>query len=92
MERGFGNIPIPAEGDEVVPDIMLISALGWDSTGHCLGYGGAYVDRTLAALSPQPLAIGIGLDAAQIPTIFPQPHDIPMVAIITETGVKDQSA
>ena len=41
---------------------------------------------TLAALAPRPLAIGVGLCAARIATIFPQPHDIAMQVIVTETG------
>jgi 5-formyltetrahydrofolate cyclo-ligase len=89
MERGFWNIPVPAEGEAVVPDITLSPVVGWDDAGYRLGYGGGYFDRTLAALSPRPLAIGIGLDAARIATIFPQPHDIPMAAIITETGLQE---
>lgn len=90
MERGFWNIPVPAEGPEVTPDITLSPLVGWDDAGYRLGYGGGYFDRTLAALSPRPLAIGIGLDAARLATIFPQPHDIAMAAIITETGLKEQ--
>lgn len=89
MERGVWNIPVPAEGEDVVPDITLSPLVGWDVAGYRLGYGGGYFDRTLAALSPRPLAIGIGLDAARIATIFPQPHDIPMAGIITETGSQE---
>lgn len=88
MERGFWNIPVPAEGDYVAPDITLSPVVGWDSGCFRLGYGGGYFDRTLAAASPRPLAIGIGLQIAQIKTIYPQPHDIPMAAIITEEGLQ----
>ena len=87
MERGFWNIPVPADGPDIVPDITLSPVVGWDGAGYRLGYGGGYFDRTLAALTPRPLAIGIGLDAAQIATIYPQPHDIPMQVIVTETGI-----
>jgi 5,10-methenyltetrahydrofolate synthetase len=86
MERGFWNIPVPAEGPTVVPDITLSPVVGWDAAGNRLGYGGGYFDRTLAALAPRPLAIGVGLCAARIATIFPQPHDIAMQVIVTETG------
>lgn len=89
MERGFWNIPVPAEGAVVVPDITLVPIVGWDRSGFRLGYGGGYFDRTLAAISPRPLAIGIGLDAARVATIFPQPHDIAMDAVITETGLQE---
>lgn len=89
MERGFWNIPVPAEGPEIIPDITLSPLVGWDGAGYRLGYGGGYFDRTLAALSPRPLVIGIGLDVARIATIFPQPHDIAMDAIITESGLQE---
>ncbi len=88
MERGFWNIPVPAEGDFIRPDITLSPVVGWDAGCFRLGYGGGYFDRTLAAATPRPLAIGIGLQAARIPTIYPQPHDIPMAAIITEEGLQ----
>ena len=87
MERGFWNIPVPAEGPEVRPDITLAPVVGWDAAAYRLGYGGGYFDRTLAALSPRPFGIGIGLDAARVQTIFPQPHDIPMQFIVTETEI-----
>lgn len=92
MERGFWNIPVPAEGPDVVPDVTLSPVVGWDGEGYRLGYGGGYFDRTLAALSPRPFAIGVGLHAAQIPTIFPQPHDIAMDVIVTERGIQGKPA
>ncbi|WP_417809130.1 5-formyltetrahydrofolate cyclo-ligase [Thioclava sp.] len=90
MTRGFWNIPVPAEGADIVPDITLSPVVGWDGAGFRLGYGGGYFDRTLAAIAPPPMAIGIGLDAARITTIFPQPHDIAMHAIITQSGIAKQ--
>jgi len=87
MERGVWNIPVPAEGPDIVPDITLSPVVGWDGAGYRLGCGGGYFDRTLAAFTPRPLAIGIGLNTARIATIFPQPHDIPMQAIVTEIGI-----
>lgn len=89
MIRGDWNIPVPPpEADRLVPDILLAPLMGWDGAGYRLGYGGGYFDRTLAALSPQPFTIGIGLRAARLATIFPQPHDIALDAILTERGVE----
>lgn len=87
MERGIWNIPVPAEGMPVLPDITLAPVVGWDAAGYRLGYGGGYFDRTLAALNPRPLAVGIGLGCAKIATIFPQPHDIAMNVVVTEAGL-----
>ncbi len=87
MERGFWNIPVPAEGDWVIPDVALSPVVGHDPACYRLGYGGGYFDRTLAALGPGCLPVGIGLASSLVPTIFPQPHDIPMRAVVTEVGV-----
>ena len=88
MVQGFWKIPIPAEGPEVIPDVTLAPLVGWDAAGFRLGYGGGYFDRTLAALAPRPYAIGVGLQAARVQTICPQPHDIAMDAIVTEAGLR----
>jgi 5-formyltetrahydrofolate cyclo-ligase len=52
-----------------------------------LGYGGGYFDRTLAALTPQPLKIGVAYELSRMPTIRPQAHDVPMDFIVTEAGI-----
>lgn len=89
MERGHWNIPVPpASAERLLPEVALAPLVGWDEAGYRLGYGGGYFDRTLAALSPRPFVIGVGFEEAQLPTIFPQPHDIPMSAIVTEAGLR----
>jgi 5,10-methenyltetrahydrofolate synthetase len=89
MIRGDWNIPVPGPGAAaVVPQIALAPLVGWDTAGYRLGYGGGYFDRTLAALSPRPFVIGVGFQAARIETIYPQPHDIPLDAIVTEAGLQ----
>lgn len=89
MARGHWNIPVPPpEAGRIVPSVCLAPLVGWDSEGYRLGYGGGYFDRTLASLDPRPLAIGVGLQAARLDTIVPQPHDVRMSAIVTEAGVQ----
>jgi 5,10-methenyltetrahydrofolate synthetase len=89
MVRGDWDIPVPPpEADRLTPDIALAPLVGWDGAGYRLGYGGGYFDRTLATLDPQPFAIGVGLQSARLATIFPQPHDVRLNAIVTETGVQ----
>ena len=86
--RGDWNIPVPPpDADMLRPDFALAPCLGWTDEGYRLGWGGGYFDRTLAALVPRPGTIGIGLSAARLPTIFPQPHDIPLDLILTEDGI-----
>lgn len=88
MERGHWNIPVPATRETILPDIALAPLVGWDREGYRLGYGGGYFDRTLAAAKRRPFAIGVGLQSAQLATIFPQPHDIRLDAIVTEAGLQ----
>jgi len=88
MQRGFWNIPVPLERRCTTPSVLIIPLVGYDAAGYRLGYGGGFYDRTLAALSPRPFCIGVGYESAQLETIYPQPHDIPMDAIVTEQGVR----
>lgn len=86
LEKGVWNIPIPAEGDPVFPDIVISPIVGVDPDNYRLGYGGGFFDRTLAAMPFKPLVIGIGYELQRIPTIYPQTHDIPMDRIVTEAA------
>lgn len=84
---GVYDIPVPDGTDVVVPDVALVPMNGFDEAGYRLGYGGAFFDRTLGAAAIRPVAIGIAYELARLPTIYPQPHDIPMDFVVTETGV-----
>lgn len=87
LDRGIWNIPIPAEGRQMLPDIVLSPLVGFDDRLYRLGYGGGFFDRTLAAHPGKPLVIGVGYSSQHMPTIHPQRHDIPMSRIITEKGL-----
>jgi 5,10-methenyltetrahydrofolate synthetase len=84
MKRGHWNIPVPPERDLVSPDALVVPLVGFDARRYRLGYGGGFYDRTLAAATPRPHTIGIAFADAELPTIYPQPHDIPMDVIVTE--------
>ncbi|MEI4232322.1 5-formyltetrahydrofolate cyclo-ligase [Roseovarius sp. D22-M7] len=89
MVRGDWNIPVPPDtAAAVTPEITLAPLMGWDPAGYRLGYGGGYFDRTLAALSPRSVTIGVGFQAARLDTIHPQPHDIALDFIVTEAGLQ----
>ena len=89
MVPGFWSIPVPPpDAPALTPSITLAPLVGWDGDGYRLGYGGGYFDRTLAALAPRPFTIGVGLDVARLATIFPQPHDVRLDAVVTEAGLR----
>jgi 5-formyltetrahydrofolate cyclo-ligase len=87
LAAGVWDIPIPEKREIVVPSMVLAPVVGFDRACYRLGYGGGYFDRTLGSLDPRPLAIGVGFTVQEIATIHPQPFDIPMDMIVTESGV-----
>jgi 5-formyltetrahydrofolate cyclo-ligase len=103
MQRGFWDIPIPADPEEVTPRTLIAPIVGFSlerDAGWRLGYGGGFFDRTLAALGGSGAngaqangaqAIGIGTAMFRLATITPQPHDVPMAMLVTEQGVMSPS-
>jgi len=87
LARGVYEIPYPAEGPAVHPTSVLVPMNAFDEAGYRLGYGGGFFDRTLATLVDRPRVIGVGYELARLPTIHPQPWDIPMDFVVTERGV-----
>jgi 5-formyltetrahydrofolate cyclo-ligase len=86
LRPGVWDIPVPARKDPVHPDVVLVPLVGFDPAGYRLGYGGGFYDRTLVALAPPPVAIGVGYDLCAIESVRPQSYDIAMDAIVTENG------
>jgi 5,10-methenyltetrahydrofolate synthetase len=84
METDHHGIPCPRH--ESRPELILVPLNAFDAAGYRLGYGGGYFDRTLAALDPAPLCVGVAFELARTDTTFPQPHDQPMDWIVTEAG------
>jgi len=91
MESDHHGIPVPTGAEALEPDLILIPLNVFDATGFRLGYGGGYFDRTLAALDPAPLTVGVAFELARADTTWPQPHDHPMSWIVTEAGAHKAS-
>jgi 5,10-methenyltetrahydrofolate synthetase len=87
MEIDRHGIHTPARGERLVPDLLLIPVNVFDAAGNRLGYGAGYFDRTLAALTPRPLTIGVGFELARCASIYPAWHDVPLDAVATESGI-----
>ncbi len=83
---GKFGIPVPPEGaPQLVPDeqtVCLLPALGYDRDLNRLGYGGGYYDRFLQTFLG--LAVGVCREDALCPTVFPEPHDLPIDLLVTE--------
>lgn len=86
-EQKFG-VMVPIAGELLTPDAILLPPVAFDEEGYRLGYGGGYYDRTLASLSPRPLAIGAGFEIGCCSTIRPQDWDQRLDFVVTEAGIR----
>jgi 5,10-methenyltetrahydrofolate synthetase len=87
MEEDAYGIPKPKDTEVVVPTLLFVPCVGYGVGGYRLGYGGGFYDRTLAQLRPRPYTAGLGFAAGFIPSLEPEPHDVPLDAVLNELGV-----
>lgn len=87
MEEDAYNIPKPKDTEIIVPTLLIVPCVGYGAGGYRLGYGGGFYDRTLAALQPKPFTLGLGFAQGFLPDLEPEPHDVPLDAVLNENGV-----
>jgi 5-formyltetrahydrofolate cyclo-ligase len=75
----------------VLPDLLVVPLLAFDSCGSRLGYGGGYYDRTLAALRAERTVLVVGAAyAAQEMVALPRDgHDQRLDWIVTEKAAQE---
>ncbi len=86
LQPGRFDIPVPPGAARLSPQLMLIPCVGFDDARYRLGYGGGFYDRTLGALAVRPVMVGVAFDCGRVSSIEPQPHDIRLDLVITESG------
>jgi 5-formyltetrahydrofolate cyclo-ligase len=78
-------------GDPLQPNAYGIAEplalLAFDASGHRLGYGGGYYDRTFEVL-PRMRLIGVAYSGQEISAVPREAHDHRLDAIVTENGVR----
>jgi 5,10-methenyltetrahydrofolate synthetase len=87
MEEDAYGIPKPKDTEVIVPTLLFVPCVGYGAGGYRLGYGGGFYDRTLAKLDPRPYTVGLGFTCAFLPDLEPEPHDVPLDAILNDNGV-----
>jgi 5-formyltetrahydrofolate cyclo-ligase len=73
-------------GEILTPDWLLVPLLAFDASGHRLGYGGGYYDRTLVAL-PGATAIGCAYACQEVDAVPAAEYDTRLAAVATERGI-----
>lgn len=95
VKTGFGTTG-PAEDAEVLdPDILLVPLSVFDGQGQRIGYGAGHYDRAIARLHGKgraPVLIGVAFDCQEVPSVPAEPHDVPLQAVLTESGLRWFSA
>ena len=89
IEGAFGAA-IPRDRVELVPSILIVPLLAFDSTGGRLGYGGGHYDRTLEALRSRDnvTAIGFAYDIQECRDVPREATDQLLDLVVTESGIR----
>lgn len=89
LESGPYDVMIPAEGDWIEPDLLLVPLIAFDADGHRLGYGGGFYDRTLHALRArrQVHAYGLAYEGQRVTRVPRGASDAALDGVLTETGL-----
>ena len=91
VDTGFGTVGPGPEAPVLEPDLMLVPLSAFDGTGHRIGYGAGYYDRAIQRLRDMgraPRLIGIAFDCQQVDAVPFEGHDVPLDAILTESGLR----
>jgi 5-formyltetrahydrofolate cyclo-ligase len=90
VPAGFGTFAPPKDAAILEPQILLVPLSAFDARGHRIGYGAGHYDRAIAKLIDKgttPRLIGLGFDCQRVGHVLDEAHDVPLEAIITETGL-----
>ena len=89
MVAGTFGARVPAAGDWVEPQVLIVPLLAYDARGYRLGYGGGFYDRTLAGLRARGpvVALGFGFGAQQVDDVPIDRFDQRLDGVVTEVGV-----
>ena len=90
VANAYGIMEPMASAPAVVPQLLFVPLLAFDSAGHRLGYGGGYYDRTLDRLrrDGDVIAIGIAFAGQEVEVLPRETHDHTLNMIVTEKGVR----
>ncbi len=89
MVDGPFGASVPAAGDWLEPEILIVPLVGFDTACNRLGYGGGFYDRTLERLRGlRPTrAIGFAYATQRLDGLVVEPTDQLLDAVVTEAGI-----
>ena len=91
VDTGFGTAGPGEEADILDPALMLVPLSAFDANGNRIGYGAGHYDRAIARLRSTgraPELVGVAFSCQEVDAVPAEPHDVPLDAILTETGLR----
>ncbi|PZU20529.1 MAG: 5-formyltetrahydrofolate cyclo-ligase [Shinella sp.] len=91
VDAGWGTMGPRPDAPLVDPDIILLPLSVFDGRGNRIGYGAGHYDRAIDRMRKRglsPRLIGVAFACQEVATVPADPHDVPMAAILTETGLR----
>lgn len=87
-EAGFGFAEPGGEAEEASAlDVVVVPALGIAPSGHRIGYGAGYYDRTLPRFAPPAVTLGVAYDFQLLAEVPVTPGDVALDWIVTDARV-----
>ncbi|OWQ90420.1 5-formyltetrahydrofolate cyclo-ligase [Roseateles aquatilis] len=87
MEEDATGITKPKDTEAFDPQLLLLPCLGYGPGGIRMGYGGGFMLRTIAQITPRPVVVGVGYGHGFQPTLTAMPNDVKLDAMLTEMGL-----
>ncbi|QTK82313.1 5-formyltetrahydrofolate cyclo-ligase [Agrobacterium tumefaciens] len=90
VKTGFGTTGPGEDAYVLDPDMLLVPLSVFDGQGQRVGYGAGHYDRAIARLyekGKNPVLVGVAFDCQEAASIPAEPHDVPLHAVLTESGL-----
>lgn len=78
-------------------DLVLVPCVAFDGDGQRLGLGAGFYDRHFAYLNwrvswRRPALLGLAFECQRVARLVPQPWDVPLWGVVTESAVHGRAA
>ena len=89
LEASRWGLMEPIRTQHFLPPVqlLLVPGLAFDAAGRHMGYGGGFYDALLLRLPEDVMTVGVGFDCQMHQTVPVEPHDWPVQALLSETGL-----
>lgn len=93
VEKGFGFMEPAEDAPEALAlDLIVVPAIAVDPTGHRIGYGAGYYDRTLPRYAPPAISIVVAFDWQLVAEVPATETDVRCRWVLTDVRSFDASS